>query len=562
MPEWHENSLVAKNGRGTLCTGVNSPTSNGTRTSWDTTDLEVRHRFGLSFTPLTVDLGEYANQKSIVFVGIKENESLVSTTFNLDGRFDGLGGIADFQTFTFPPEFQDLKSLKVLGPGLHLDNLFVETIVPPPLPTIDPPTSVSHIRTLEARKNVFFLVGQDFASSFGFGFASSVSFVGPPSRTLSGVESRWWDSERRVLMHGQGGVLKESTSWGSTELVSLAESQAAGFEISSISSPRRVDGGVLFLGFSYLGNDDFYILRKEGGAIRQVVGPDTALPAVSGTYPPYHFPDFLAARGRSFAFDTTIGPSYNTRALSLFGSFNGGPIRQLSTAGQLIGPAELGSMRSVDGLIFNRDGLLEARLTTTTGAFLVFFGGGNGALMGWRKLDSGPLVIEDVGGVKEGTLWRSATGVEVMVTSKSDEIFRRHGGRWFRVIGRGDTLNGRTIEYMSLRALPLDLPPRMILEVRYVGGSGIFHAEEVGLPTPIDQSPRVRKMEYHPEAGGFFVALDRLTVGESLLMEKSGDLNEWEPAEELDGIAPVSQFFLPREVSNGTMFYRWKGIRR
>jgi hypothetical protein len=78
-----------------------------------------------------VDLAEYsnvyANPTSITFVGSKVNGSTISQTFVTDGQLDGIGGIPDFQTFTFAEEWVDLVRIDVQSAfPFSIDNIVLE----------------------------------------------------------------------------------------------------------------------------------------------------------------------------------------------------------------------------------------------------------------------------------------------------------------------------------------------------------------------------------------------------------------------------------------------------
>jgi hypothetical protein len=104
-------------------------------------DFTVRHREGLPFTILALDLSEYstvyANPLTVVFTGHKVDGSTVTQSFRTDGIIDGTGPLEDFQTFTFDSSFTNLTKVVANTSLLMADNIAVivegqETTPPAP----------------------------------------------------------------------------------------------------------------------------------------------------------------------------------------------------------------------------------------------------------------------------------------------------------------------------------------------------------------------------------------------------------------------------------------------
>jgi hypothetical protein len=91
--------------------------------------LTISHYAGQPFTLLSVDLAEYStvanSSRSITFFGTRANGETVQQTFQLDGVIDGSGGLQDFQTFAFGPDFTNVVSVMVTNVAYALDNLAV-----------------------------------------------------------------------------------------------------------------------------------------------------------------------------------------------------------------------------------------------------------------------------------------------------------------------------------------------------------------------------------------------------------------------------------------------------
>ncbi len=82
--------------------------------------------------------GGYPNANQINVVGNLSGGGTVSAMFPLDGIADGVGGAADFQTFTLPTSFKNLTSVTFSGAlvtglpaGISLDNITTCTIPAP-----------------------------------------------------------------------------------------------------------------------------------------------------------------------------------------------------------------------------------------------------------------------------------------------------------------------------------------------------------------------------------------------------------------------------------------------
>ncbi len=89
---------------------------------------------GLPIDLLSVDLAEYSTgfqqPLAVQFVGYKPGGSTVTTNLVTDGIIDGTGPLADFETFTFGPEFSGLTRVEIPTIGWSLDNLGIR--VPEP----------------------------------------------------------------------------------------------------------------------------------------------------------------------------------------------------------------------------------------------------------------------------------------------------------------------------------------------------------------------------------------------------------------------------------------------
>jgi len=79
------------------------------------------------FTLISVDLAEYstlfAKPKTITLVCHKTDGTVETANFTVDGLIDGPGGISDFETFAFGPEFTEISYVEVPTTGYSMDNV-------------------------------------------------------------------------------------------------------------------------------------------------------------------------------------------------------------------------------------------------------------------------------------------------------------------------------------------------------------------------------------------------------------------------------------------------------
>ncbi len=101
-----------------------------------TESLQFSAMNGSPFSLVSVDLAEYgtvfARPLAVQFVGYMPDGSTVMTNFVTDGIIDGIGPLADFQTFHFGLEFSGLRRVEVPTIGWSLDNLALWRDVPEP----------------------------------------------------------------------------------------------------------------------------------------------------------------------------------------------------------------------------------------------------------------------------------------------------------------------------------------------------------------------------------------------------------------------------------------------
>jgi len=126
VPTGPPNYKLARNGGG----DSHSPENGTAYLQTGATDkVDIFAADGSAFYVTSVDLAEYSTvfyKPEVTFVGTTAAGSTVSVTYTIDGFIDGTGPGADFQTFVFPNDFQNLVNLQVQGYGYSLDNLVVQ----------------------------------------------------------------------------------------------------------------------------------------------------------------------------------------------------------------------------------------------------------------------------------------------------------------------------------------------------------------------------------------------------------------------------------------------------
>ncbi|MGI8605491.1 MAG: hypothetical protein ACR2OZ_21155 [Verrucomicrobiales bacterium] len=127
---------------GTQLSGRSSNESTGFLSVIHGDQVSVRSTSGALFDAVSVDLAEYSDvfrfPATIQFFATQSDGTSISTVFVTDGLFDGPGGIADFQTVSFPSSFKNLqsvytKTINIFGGdnAFSMDNLTVNTVPEP-----------------------------------------------------------------------------------------------------------------------------------------------------------------------------------------------------------------------------------------------------------------------------------------------------------------------------------------------------------------------------------------------------------------------------------------------
>jgi len=99
--------------------------------------IEFSFANGALLNLISVDLAENTravtpNPTTVIFLGYRLDGTTVTTNFTTDGIIDQQGPLADFQTFRFDSQFNNLTRVEIPNSGWSLDNLVLTSIIPEP----------------------------------------------------------------------------------------------------------------------------------------------------------------------------------------------------------------------------------------------------------------------------------------------------------------------------------------------------------------------------------------------------------------------------------------------
>lgn len=566
-PSVAADGLLFTNSRGTLCpadgTGPNS-VSNGTLFSNDVQGLRVEKLNGTVFTPLEIDVAEYSRSVKdphVEFVGHKADGTTVTVQAPLDGVADGPGGAPDFQTFTFPSSFANIVRLEVPTGRWSFDNFVFSTVAPPPLPAdqrLEGAFRAPFNRFSRPLLQDQFIVGPGYSLNSGFRAAhETVIFQSGGSINLASTYSPYFANGSGELYFAdylRTGISSYKNGL-STIVATAQDTTGTGWPMTHVDLPRWVGGPVLFLGYDTSGSDQFGIFLKGAGpGVLALITPQTSLPGSSGTYfsTPHAFPTDIAVHPVGFAFDTTLTdfPDYRR----IYASFFGGPPRHIVGENDSIPVAGWWPVVTVlKRFAFNADGDLEVDVTFDTGTARLYFD-----LNGLRKVVETTLTVSPVNAGKtvSGTLLPATLFRPALLTTADGEVYREKDGRYFRVVGIGDKIDGEIIQTLELKATP-SYPERLVIEVRYASDSSNAHIVELELAEPVTHPPRFGALTVHPESGDWFIPLSHLTADKTYWLARSHDLQNWERLQRIDRIRPLQHVFIPAEQTQAPkIFFR------
>jgi hypothetical protein len=561
-PSWTFDGLLVTNARGTICVNPSPFVTNNTQSANDVAGLLVRHVNGKTFTPLTIDLGEYYStsntDQEILFIGYKQGGETVSTGFQLDLIADGVGGADDFQTFTFPPEFADIVRLEVPNTKWRFDNLTFSTVIPPALPAdqrLGPAfASAIELYSKSIHDNTL-VIGSDFQLVSGFQptAPSKTKFLAPEGTAfLSSTPSPYYDRADKALYYKPTNSysIKKSKQGVVTDAADLHDPLGLGITVESISKPRAAGGRLLFMGINSSGGDSYHIFEKKNGVTTALVTPQTQLPIGNSTSTPRYFPREILIRPDGYAFDTSLDSSPTD--WRLYASFNGGPIQYVTGETDPIPMGESYEIvKDIERFEYTPSGEIKVRAQMRDGFWWLVFDSA-----GYVRREEVFITVAPENAGRQVTGERFPTVAGTVFIDTHEEIFREHDGRFFRVVGVGDEINGETISYLEYKATRETLPLRVLVEVRYQSSAGTARILELALAAPEQLPPRFGATYLHPESGDLFIPLSHLTHGREYWVRGSANLRDWTDLWRIEAVVPLQHVLIPAEVLDSPSFFR------
>jgi hypothetical protein len=328
-----------------------------------------------------------------------------------------------------------------------------------------------HVRTLYTKSIIenLFVVGPDFHFASGFGAPDRTQFMTSTDSTNQWTPQLGFDPIGRDLFCVPSGVIHRYRDGVFTGMIAQQQVVNLGYGVQSLSKPRGSADRLYFMGARYSGGDAYWIFKLTPNGLSAVVAPDTPLMGANGPALPHYFPDFLAARGNSVAFDTSLKGSISTERVYV--SWNGGPLEEVLAEGDT-GPH--GTITSIDGLEFDNAGRLMVRTGFTV---LVCSSDGNivSALpetphSNYEEQDIFGSVIREV----DGSLF----------VENNDALYWKHGNEWYRAIGVGDLIDGEPVTYVRYLDKRTASPQNIIVEVRQASSPNNSRQIEIALRVP------------------------------------------------------------------------------
>lgn len=560
-PSWTFDGLLVTNSRGTICVNASPFVANSSQSANDVAGLLVRHVNGKTFTPLTVDLGEYYSpsntDEEIHFVGHKPDGETVLTSFQLDLLADGAGGVDDFQAFAFPPEFADIVRLEVPSTRWRFDNLTFSTVIPPALPAdqrLGPGFTSAVELYSKSILNDTLVIGSDFQFVSGFRptAPTSTKFLAPEGTAFLSSTFPYYDRQHKALYFkpANSQLIRKYKSGVFSDVASLNDTLSLTTSVDSISKPRAAGGRLLFMGSYTDDGDGYYLFKKADGVTTALVTPQTPLPIGNSTSLPHNFPREILIRPDGFAFDTSLKSS--TSKWRLYASFNDGLIQYVIGEAD---PISLGenyvTVKRIERFEYTSSGEIRVWAEMSDGFWWLIFDH-----EGYVRREGifTTVAPENAGKQVTGEQFTIASGNTFLDTS--EEIYQEHEGRYFRVAGVGDKVNGQTIsllQYMATRETP---PLRIIVEARYESSTGTARILELGVDSPATLPPQFGATFVHPESGDLFIPLSHLTQGREYWVRGSANLQDWTDLWRIEEVVPLQHVVIPPERLGSPSFFR------
>lgn len=550
-PVWEQDGMRATNPRGGICPSNDSHSnsvSSGSTYSNEVQGLKLEMSGGKPFTPLTMDVGEYSLSTSfstpVTFIGTKAGGEQVSFNVVLDGVRDGSGGQPDFQPVTFPATFQDIVRMEVPTHLWSFDNFTFSAIIPLPLPSdqrLAGDFQQGEVIHTKINYDDIFIVGPDFHYAAGFSAPTQTRFMTGTDSSYRQTPQMYLDPDSRYLYYVSSNVIRRYRDGQVTDMVSLPQVPGE-HGVTSLAKPRGSGNDLYFTGWNFQGSDSYLVCKLVNGQVVPIVTASTLLPGKSGAALPHSFPKWLALRNGNFAFETSLKGSTGT--IRVFASWQGGPLREVIAEGD---PSPAGAIASIDGLEFDDQGRLQVQA-----GYDLLLCSEDGTIE-----SASPTLVSPFNEGKQvsGKVIRETDGTIFLETY--DEIYRKHGDDFYRVIGLGDRIDGKKVVYLRYLDKRLTPPLRIFVEVRLEDNPAYdVHVELILPETPTEQPPKIGQAQVHPESGELFLPLSHLTYGRTYWLRRSTNLSSWEDLSKVETIEPLQHLRIPPELLGDRAFFR------
>ncbi len=554
---WSRGGLAFSNARGTICvsngTGINE-VSNGTPVSSDVEGLTVVHEEGRTFTPLAVDLAEYSISigapEPVVFMGTKPDGSMVDFAVTLDGVRDGPGGEADFQHVQFPATFANIVKLEVPTARWSMDNFSFDTLPSIPLPVNQKLGASYGVATFFGSRTSgeLLVAGPDYhflATDGGGPRKARYLAKGVPIADFNAYSGTYHPADK-ILVHNTNDDInperiRSYNGQAFTDLVTLAQlhafwPQALALRSCCWSGDRLV--------FTASGSGNSYsVFEMKNGVLRELLNRNTQVIGPVGNAPYWNSPDLLTAEGNSYAFRASINGKTGAQVLA---SFNGAPVARVTGADDTFaaGPAT-----GIDRVEFDAQGRLEVLVKHATGRTLLRYNADG-------LIDAelpGPVQPVNTALSVSGTPYRTVDGHVFLLAD--GVLYRKHEGRYYRMMGFGDSLDGQLISTVKYLGARYSGPLRIFVELNFqnVSASRIYQLQLDD--APVELPPRIGETLVRPETGELYMPLSHLTLGREYWLQRSSDLQEWTDLRQVE-VKPLQFLRVQREQLVPQSYFR------
>lgn len=560
--EFIQSGIRITNSRGTICfhiSGSNS-VSNGSWFTNDTEGLKIEHTEGDTFTPISIDLAEYSISVGapdpLLFIGKKPNGEEIFYEIILDGVADGSGNADDFQTFTFPPNFQNIISLECPARLWSVDNIIVDAIPPPELPKnqkLDAHYSSAHqIFSQQAVWQDNLIIGADFHYTSGYRSPRSVTYLAPNGVTFDAT-TPYYDNTTGYVVYKSGPSIYKRDRTSIELLQTLSSPALNNYNIESIGNPITYKDRFIFEGYTYTNSDRFYIFEKSNEKISELITPDTLLPSGEGLpeAKPFHFPDLRAIGHELYAFKTSLVDSKSISRVYIK--------RQSSDFDLVLSEGDttpIGTVSSIESLSFDMQNRLIVEAITSGGAVTLKYGSTGLLSSTSRNFNVSPI---DTGLKITGVSQLSNLGTHFLNSNGTQ--YHDSNGNFHKIIGVGDKLDQGFITDLRFLDSLDGSPERIIVDISFEGSSERFHYI-ISLASPINYLPKIGTPFIYNKNGKIYLPVSHLTADFQYNLEYSLDLENWYIEKQIDEVKPLQYLTIDPPHIDLSKFFRVMEIKK